>query len=165
MRRKCRLTDTWLTQRVLLDSWNVTLSQGAERCTLNLSLSNNRSPSICLLEPNVEMTDLLRKENILDTLSACPTVKRCSKLLVLITKYKRLILFFFFHVNTNTQMLRTCINGNILLDECSVVECLLCLHQQHRHLRTQRKDREKIVFCTSVGKTEPIKGYSSAMVC
>lgn len=41
MRRKCRLADTWLTQRVLLDSWNVTLFQGAECCTLNLSPSNN----------------------------------------------------------------------------------------------------------------------------
>lgn len=40
-------------------------------------------------------------------------------------------------------MLRTCMSGNILLDEYTV-ECLLCLHQQHRHLRTQREDREEI---------------------
>lgn len=164
MRRKCRLTDTWLTQRVLLDSRNVTLAQGAERCTLNLSTSNNRSPSICLLKLNVEMTDLLWKENILDTFSARPSVKRLSELLVLITKYK--CLFFsssvlFSYANTNTQLFRICISSNILLDEYTVVEWWLCLHQQQRHLQTQRRTEKNGVYY----KSDSTEGYSSSMVC
>lgn len=151
MRRKCRLTDTWLTQRVLLDSWNVTLSQGAERCTLNLSLSNNRCPSICLLELNVEMTDLLRQENISDTFSACPIVKQRSKRLVLITKCKCFLFFFSDkHKYSNVENLhkRPC----IVIQEHSM---------QHRNQGAQREVREERFFCTPVGKTEPIKGYSS----
>lgn len=164
MRRKCRLTDTWLTQRVLLDSWNVTLSQGAERCTLNLSLSNNRSPSICLLELNVEMTDLLRKENILDTLSARPTAKRRSKLLVLITKYKCLLLFLACKYKySNVENLHKRQHIVRWVHGCWLFA--LSASAAQTSANTKGGQGRNGVFCTSVAKTEPIKGYSSSMVC
>ncbi len=116
MRRKCRLADTWLTQRVLLDSWNVTFSQGAECCTLNLSLSNNRSRSICLLRLNVEMTDLLRKEN--NRYFLCASNCERSKLLVKLQNARAS--YFPFNANKNTQTSRICISADVLLHECTV---------------------------------------------
>lgn len=154
MRRKCRLTDIWLTRRVLLDSWNVTLSQGAERCTLHMSLSNNRSRFICLLRLNAEMTGLLRRQNTSDTLPAQPTARQRSKLLVPIKKYK--CSCFPFHANTNAW------NPHEPWHIVTRAHWWLRLHQQHR---AQNEVREERVFYISVGKTVPRKGFSTPMVC
>lgn len=107
-------------------------SQSADHCTLNLSLSNNRSPFICLLKPNVDMTDLLWKENTSDILSVHPTAKRHSKLLVLIKKYKCLPLM-------QTKVLRICLSPNTLLREYTAV--LFCISSTDicQHKRRLRK--------------------------
>ncbi len=157
MRRKCRLADTWLTQRVLLDSWNVTFSQGAERCTLNLSLSNNHSPSICLLELNVEMKNLLWKENIRHFLWA----SNCehAKLLVLITKCKCLLFFFLF---MQTQIIK---RGESARAPTYCSKSALLASSASAAQNTKGGSGRKRVFCTSEGEDRASDGNSSYMVC
>lgn len=115
MRRKCRLADTWLTRHVLLDSWNVTLSQGAERCTLNLSPSNNHSPSVCLARAGCGNNGFAAEgKHIRRFLCAfdCEAMLKSS-----CPNYKLQVPLVFLFMQTQTEMLRICISSNILLHE------------------------------------------------
>lgn len=128
MRRKCRPADTWLTQCVLLDSWNVTLSRGAERSTLNVSLSNNRPPFIRLVGTGAETTDPLRRgKHFWRFFSPLPSARR-AKLLSPIKNNNAGCCFLLFVQTENIENLH-------MLSPCSAdtgVRCRLHLHQQHK---------------------------------
>lgn len=146
MRRKRRLTDTWLSQRVLLDSWNVTLFQGAECCTLNLSPSNNRFQSDMSVYAGCGNDRLVAEgkhirhfvcafyhEVTLKT--SCPNYKiQVPLVFSFLCKYKY----------SNVEI---CMRANVLSDEYS----------RKTPANTKRGLGRNGVFCMSVGKTEPIK--------
>lgn len=132
MRRKCRLADTWLTQRVLLDSWNVTLFQGAECCTLNLSPSNNHFLSN--MPAHAECgNDRSAAEGKHRANHVCAFRREVTlKLTVLITKYN---FCFFMQIQTLKCWKSAKVPTYVL-----------------RHLWPQREDGEEILFWALVGK-------------